>query len=229
MLVENYLIYLLLVISLPLLAQVYLRTSISKYSKVSTNRGLSGYDVAKRILNDNGLDNVKIEMIKQNLGDHYDPRTKTVRLSKANYYGSSVTAISIAAHECGHAVQDAESYLFLTFRKALVPVVNFSSRIAWVVIMIGFFTASPEFVLIGIVAIFGVVLFQFVTLPVEFNASSRAVILMSNSGILERTEETGVKKVLNAAALTYVAATAVSILELLRLVMIYNNMSGRRR
>lgn len=209
-------------------ASALVNSTMNKYSKVRNMSGMTGADAARRILNNEGLYNVQIECLRSDKGDHYDPRTNTVRLSQQNYNGASVTAVSVAAHECGHAIQHAKGYAPLNIRSALVPVVNIAGNLGLPIILIGVLL-SWNYVLIqiGIWAFALAVLFQLVTLPVEFNASSRAVAKIEQYGLLSTQENTGCKKVLTAAALTYVAAAASSILQLLRLVMLFGG--GRRR
>lgn len=185
---------------------------------------MSGREVARRILDSNGLYDVSIEETRGVLSDHYDPRSKVVRLSSDNYHGHSVAAAAIAAHEVGHAIQDQQSYAFLRFRHALVPVANIGSNFSWILILIGMIAGMSNFVLLGIVFMAAAVLFQFVTLPVEFNASNRAMDEVVSLGIIRNDEERETKKVLNAAALTYVAAAAIAVLELVRLILIYTGM-----
>lgn len=209
-----------------LLASANVNSVMKKYSKVGNSTGLSGAEAARRILNNEGLYHVQVECLNADSGDHYDPRTNTVRLSYSNYSGSSVTAVGVAAHECGHAIQHAQGYQPLNFRTAIVPVVNIGSKLGFPLIILGVLL-SWNYVLIqiGIWAFSLSVLFQLVTLPVEFNASSRAVAKIDQYGLMSQTENEGCKKVLRAAAMTYVAAAASSILQLLRLFLLY----GRRR
>lgn len=209
-----------------LLASANVNSVMKKYSKVGNSTGLSGGEAARRILNNEGLYHVQVECLNADSGDHYDPRTNTVRLSYSNYSGSSVTAVGVAAHECGHAIQHAQGYQPLNFRTAIVPVVNIGSRLGFPLIILGMLL-SWNYVLIqiGIWAFSLSVLFQLVTLPVEFNASSRAIAKIDQYGLMSQTENEGCKKVLRAAAMTYVAAAASSILQLLRLVLLF----GRRR
>ena len=204
-------------------AQFKVSTTTSRYFNVDSKSGLTGEQVARKILDSNGLYNVEIEMTRGRLSDHFDPRKNVVRLSQDVYYGNSITSISVAAHECGHAIQYATGYNFLNFRSALFPVVNFASSISWFLIMLGFMFSRGPFLEIGILLFSASVLFQLVTLPVEFNASHRAIAQMSNMGIVSGNEVNQSKKVLTAAALTYVAAALTSILELVRLVLIANN------
>lgn len=201
-------------------AQFKVTSTTSRYLRVNTHRGYTGEQTARRVLDSNGLYDVSIEMVKGRLSDHYDPRRKVVRLSQDVYYGTSVTSVAVAAHECGHAIQHARGYVPLTLRSSLVPVVNFASNISWFLIMIGFFFTRGPLLEIGILLFSASVLFQIITLPVEFNASSRAVVQLGDLGIVEGKELGQSRKVLTAAALTYVAAALTSVLQLLRLVAI---------
>ena len=210
-------------------ASALVNSTMRKYSKVRNMRGLTGAEAARNILNREGLYNVQIECLNSDDGDHYDPRTDTVRLSYNNFNGTSVTAVSVAAHECGHAIQHQQGYVPLTLRSAIVPVANLGSTLAWPLILIGlFFTSNTGTFLIdlGILCFSFAVLFQLVTLPVEFNASHRALRILGEQGILSDSELPYTRKVLKAAALTYVASAAASILQLLRLVLLFG---GRRR
>ena len=204
-----------------LYAQFKVSSTTSRFLKVNTQRGFTGEQVARRILESNGLYDVKIEMVRGQLSDHYDPRSKVVRLSQDIYYGTSVTSVAVAAHECGHAIQHAKGYAPLNLRSSLVPVVNFASNISWILIALGFIMRGP-FLQIGILLFAASVLFQIITLPVEFNASNRALVQLGNLGIVESKELNQSKSVLTAAALTYVAAALTSILQLLRLLAIAN-------
>lgn len=219
-----YLIYFAIIVLVPLWAQFKVKGAFNKYSKVAASSHMRGAEVARRILDANGLYNVTIEETRGHLTDHYDPRSKTVRLSSQNFHGHSVAAAAIAAHEVGHAIQDAENYSFLRLRHTLVPVANIGSNFSWILILIGFFAGYSGFVLLGILFMAAAVVFQLVTLPVEFNASNRAMDQVVSLGVIRNDEERETKKVLNAAALTYVAAAAVAVLELLRLIMIYTGM-----
>lgn len=221
----SYLIYLAIIILIPIYAQMKVKGTYNKYSKVASSSRMTGAEVARRILDDNGLYNVHIEETRGYLSDHYDPRSKVVRLSSANYHGHSLAATAVAAHEVGHAIQDQQDYAFLRLRHSLVPVANFGSNISWVFILIGMLASIPSFMLLGIVFMLAAVLFQLVTLPVEFNASNRAMDQVISLGIITNSEERETKSVLNAAALTYVAAAAVAVLELVRLILIYTGMS----
>lgn len=199
--------------------------TFQKYSKVYSMTGMTGAEAAKRILNSQGIFDVTVQAVKGQLTDHYDPRTKTVNLSEAVYGQTSVAAVGVAAHECGHAIQDNVGYVPLRMRAAFVPVANIGSKMSMPLILIGLFLGLTPFLEFGIWMFVAVVLFQVITLPVEFNASSRAVRLVGEIGILQEQEVDGTKKVLGAAALTYVAAVAASMLQLLRLVMLFG---GRR-
>ena len=202
-------------------AQFKVTSTTSRFFRVNARRGYTGEQVARKILDSNGLYKVSIEMVRGRLSDHYDPRSNVVRLSQDVYQGTSITSIAVAAHECGHAIQHAKGYAPLNFRSALVPVVNFTSNISWFLIALGFFMRGP-LLEIGILLFAASVLFQIVTLPVEFNASSRAIAQMTNLGIVEGKEAGQTRQVLTAAALTYVAAALTSVLQLLRLLAIAN-------
>ncbi len=196
----------------------------NKFSKVASQRGMTGAQVARMILDQHGLTDVRVVPTQGVLSDHYNPATKTVALSESNYYESSLAGIAVAAHEVGHAIQHKEAYSFLTLRSKLVPVANISSNMSWIFVLIGIFASSSGFLLLGIVLLAAGVVFQIVTLPVEFDASKRAMNEVVSLGIIGNNEEAGARKVLNAAAMTYVAAAAVAVLELLRLVLIYTGM-----
>ncbi|NHM29141.1 zinc metallopeptidase [Neobacillus terrae] len=220
-----YLIYFAIIILVPLWAQMRVKGAFAKYSKVQSSSYRTGAEVAQTILNSNGIYNVGVEQGSGFLSDHYDPRAKIVRLSPDIYHGRSLAAAAIAAHEVGHAIQDAKGYAFLRFRHALVPVANLGSNFSWILILIGIFAHLSGMILLGIFFMAAAVLFQIITLPVEFNASNRAMQQVVSLGLVSGGEERQTRKVLNAAALTYVAAAAVAVLELLRLVLIYTGMS----
>lgn len=209
-------------ILLTLYAQYKVSSTTNRFFRVRSSRGYTGEQTARQILDQNGLFNVRIEMVRGRLSDHYDPRSKVLRLSQDVYSGMSITSVAVAAHECGHAIQHAHGYVPLNLRSSLVPVVNFASNMSWVFIMLGFFTRGI-FLQIGIILFAASVLFQIVTLPVEFNASSRALAQLTSLGIVEGREARDSRKVLQAAALTYVVAAVTAILQLLRLVMIAQN------
>lgn len=221
---SSYIIYLLIALIVPMLAQGYLSSTFNQYLRVRASSGLTGADVARRILDRNGLQHVHLTEVGGRLSDHYDPTRKTVRLSRDIYHGTSIAALAVAAHECGHAIQHANAYAPLQFRSALFPIVNFANKFGYLAILIGLFAQSTGFLFLGIIMVGVTVLFQVITLPVEFNASTRAVAQLSEMNILyDQTEKTGARKVLTAAALTYVAGTVVAIAELLRLIMIFNS------
>ena len=218
--------YILLIIGmlLSLAASAKLRSTFAKYRGVRNASGLTGAEAAARILRAAGITDVQIRAIPGSLTDHYDPRTKTVSLSQDIYGQTSLAAVGVAAHECGHAIQDADSYAPLKIRGALVPVANFGATLSWPLIILGLFMGSGSVLIqIGILMFSLSVLFQLVTLPVEFNASSRAVRLLDENGILVGQEVGQTRQVLSAAALTYVAAAAASILQLLRLLILFGN------
>ena len=210
---------------LSLLASAKVNSTFNKYKRIRSASGMTGAEAAERILHQNGIYDVGIEHVSGNLTDHYDPRSKMLRLSDATYSSTSVAAIGVAAHECGHALQHKEEYGPLKLRTAIVPAANIGSRLGIPIIILGVILGSnPLLINIGIWVFSLAVLFQIVTLPVEFNASSRALEMVEQYGILGSEEVVHTKKVLSAAAMTYVAAAAASILQLLRLVLLF----GRR-
>lgn len=209
-------------------ASALVNSTMSKYSRVRNMSGITGAEAARRILNQEGLYQVRVECLKNSSGDHYDPRTNTVRLSYNNYNSASVTAVGVAAHECGHAIQHAKGYAPLSIRSAMVPVVNIGSNLGLPLILLGVLLSWNQVLIqIGIWAFALSVIFQLVTLPVEFNASRRAVERVEAYGLLTSAENTGCKKVLTAAAMTYVASAASSILQLLRLVLLFGGNKRR--
>lgn len=212
---------------LTLLAQARMQSTFSKYSKIRSGSGMNGAAVARRILDMNGLGDVAVNHISGNLTDHYNPADRTVSLSDATYNSYSVAAVSVAAHECGHAIQHSENYVALSFRSLIFPLANLGSTLAWPIIIIGVILGNmgSAMIQIGIIMFSLAVLFQLITLPVEFDASARALKRLNEYGILPYEEESGAKQVLFAAALTYVAAASSSILQLLRLVLLFG---GRR-
>ena len=220
--------YILIVIGMVicLVAQAHVNSTFKKYSRVQSNSGLTGAQAAKRILESQGIYDVTIQHIAGELTDNYNPRNKVLSLSSSTYNSTSVAAIGVAAHECGHAIQHAIGYAPLEFRSAIVPVANFGSTLSWPLFLIGLFSGIRPLVTAGIVLFSLAVLFQLVTLPVEINASSRALKMLQSTGILGTDETRGARKVLTAAAMTYVAALAASILQLLRLLILAG---GRRR
>ncbi|MCI8853923.1 MAG: zinc metallopeptidase [Lachnospiraceae bacterium] len=221
--------YILVIIGalISMLASGRVNSTYAKYNKVRSMSGMTGADAAARILQQAGLYGIRIEHISGNLTDHYDPRDKVLRLSDTVYGSPSIAAIGVAAHECGHAIQDQEEYFPLKFRNTLVPVANIGTKAAIPIILLGMvLSASQTLINIGVMLFSLGVLFQLVTLPVEFNASNRAIRILEGTGMLQGQEVKGAKKVLGAAAMTYVAAAAASILSLLRLMLLFG---GRRR
>lgn len=210
---------------LSIAASAKVNSTFKKYAQVRSRSSMTGAQAAQRLLQANGIYDVSIEHISGSLTDHYDPSAKVLRLSDSVYGSTSVAAVAVAAHECGHAVQHHVGYAPLSIRSKLVPVVNFSAKISWPLILIGLLiggSGSTLLIEIGIILFSASVLFQIVTLPVEFNASSRALSFLESNGILTEEEHNPARKVLSAAAMTYVAAAAVSIIQLLRLVAILN-------
>lgn len=215
--------YLLVIIGavLSMIASAQVNGTFNRYSRVRSMSGMTGAQTARRILDQNGLYNVKVEHINGNLTDHYDPQSKVLRLSDATYGASSVAAVGVAAHECGHAVQDSEGYEPLRIRSKLAPAANFGSRFGLPIFMLGLIFGMNEILMqIGIWVFLLAVLFQLITLPVEFDASKRALVMLTDYGILGNQEVEGSRKVLKAAAMTYVAAAAAAVLNLLRLVLL---------
>ncbi|MFZ5943830.1 MAG: zinc metallopeptidase [Bacillota bacterium] len=215
-------------IILAMYAQGKVQTTFHKYSRVLSQRGITGRDVARRILDGYGLHDVEIEMTGGHLSDHYDPRSKKVRLSNEVYRGSSLASLGVAAHEVGHAIQHDTGYAPLHIRNSIVPVTQIGSTLSFPLLIIGLLMGSPSLARLGVLLFAGVVLFQVITLPVEFNASSRALAILDKEGFLSREELTGTKKVLDAAALTYVAAALMAALNLIRLLIISGMLGGRR-
>lgn len=210
-------------------AQMRVSMTFRKYSRVRSRSGLTGAQAAEKILQLSGIYDVRVEHINGELTDHYDPSAMVLRLSDATYGSTSVAAIGVAAHECGHAVQHHKEYAPLSIRTALVPAANIGSKLGIPIILAGvIFGMNQVLIQIGIWVFALAVLFQIVTLPVEFNASSRALAMLENYGMMERDETSGCREVLSAAALTYVAAAAASILQLLRLVLLFGNNNKRR-
>lgn len=209
-------------IILTLYAQGKVKTNYAKYSKTRSMKGSTGYEVATTILQRNGINDVQVMMTGGTMSDHYDPRSKAVRLSKDVYSGTSIASLAIAAHECGHAIQHDKGYTPLKLRTSILPVAMLGSNMAWGFLMLGFLFYNDFLMNLGIVFFGAAVLFQIITLPVEFNASSRAMKQLSANGFLYEDEVNGARKMLNAAAMTYVAAAAMAIAQLLRLILIRN-------
>ena len=214
-------IFFILAIGLTFFAQIKVSATFNKYSRVATGRGQTAAEAARMILDKNGLHHVKIERVGGNLTDHYDPRGEVLRLSESVYDSTSAAAVGVAAHEAGHAIQHAEGYTPIKIRSKLVPITNFAARSTWILILIGAllsFTGIGYFLVLAGIALFSVTtLFQLVTLPCEYNASNRAMDALESCGWYDRGELRAARKVLSAAALTYVAALLVSVLQLLRL------------
>lgn len=219
--------YILVIIAglITILAQVWVNSSYSKYKHRNGNMGITGKEVARKILDANGLSNVQVLEVAGTLTDHYDPTKKTVNLSTDIYKDSSIASIAVAAHECGHAIQDKIGYAFLKIRHKLVPTVNFCSKLGYVVIFIGLLFGTYNLAMFGLFLLGAILLFQLVTLPVEFNASKRAMEQLRILNLTDEIDQNGVKNMLTAAAMTYVAALASTLLQLLRLLIIINSRS----
>ena len=228
----TYIILVLPFVILSMIASARVNASFKKYSEVFSRRGLTAHEAALRVLQDNGVSDVRIERVQGHLTDHFDPRKNVIRLSENVHDSSSVAAIGVACHEAGHAVQHAKGYIPVKIRTAIVPITNIGSKLSIPLIFVGI-ALSYLGEMYSMIAYIGValfslcVIFQLVTLPTEFNASRRAIHALSSSGILDETELNGAKKVLSAAAMTYVAALAVTVMQLLRLLLLVNN--SRRR
>lgn len=220
----------LIIILISLCSSAYVKFMMSKYSKERCGSGMTGEECAREILNRNGIGYLPVESLSSEGGDHYSSATSSIALSPSNFNGMSITALSVAAHECGHAVQHNENYPALILRQAMVPVTNWGSKLSWVLIFMGLiYNYNEVFVNLGILTFSVVVLFSIITLPVEFNASHRALVMLSEYGITTEEENAKCRKVLIAAALTYVASTAVAVLQILRLFLRYGGKSRSRR
>ncbi len=224
---SNYLLFMIPPIIFLLFAQWRVKSTFAKYSKVPNQRGMSGAEVARAMLNSNGLHDVPVEMTKGELTDHYDPRSRTLRLSRPVYEGRSVAALGIAAHETGHALQQQQSYAPLSIRSAIAPVASIGSNLGWIMIMAGIFIQFTTLAWLGIAFFAAATLFALVTLPVEFNASSRAMAMLTTAGIVDRTEANQNREMLNAAALTYVAGFVAALMQLLYWLSIVSGMNRR--
>lgn len=216
-------ILMLIIIVLPLYANIKINLTYSKYSKKQNSGKLTGKEVAEKILEMNGLNNVKVGRINGSLTDHYDPRNKTISLSDGIYNSNSISACAVAAHEVGHAIQDKERYSMLVFRSKLVPVVNFTSRLSSILVFSGFIFDLFNFITIGAILLTVGLFFQLITLPVEFDASKRAKEELQKCGLIENQDTKGATKVLKAAAFTYVAGFLASALQIARLLLISRN------
>lgn len=213
------LLLILLIIGIPALAQISITNSYNEYKSIKNGNGLQGKDIARKILDENNLKEISIEETNGNLTDHYDPSAKVIRLSSDIFNGTSIASAAVAAHECGHAIQDKVGYSFLKFRTIIYPIVNVATSISYWIILLGFLFELLDLIYVGIaLTCFGLV-FQIITLPVEFDASSRAEKLLNNYQLVTTDEELGVKKVLGAAAMTYVAGVLSSSLQILRLLL----------
>jgi len=216
--------YILVIIAFvfTMIASFGVNSTFKKYNEVRNTRGMTGADAARLILDRNGLQNIRLEHISGNLTDHFDPSAGVIRLSDSTYASTSVAAVGVAAHEAGHAVQHAVGYGPIKLRTAMVPVVNFGSKISMPIFLIGLLLSSYKLAMVGVILFSATLAFQLVTLPVEFNASHRALVILDESGMLYEDEVKMAKKVLTAAAMTYVAAAASTAIQLLRLVLIAN-------
>ena len=226
----RYLMFMLPAFLLMLAVQWYVNSAYNKWGRVPARSRMSGAQAAQRLIERGGLYDVKIEGVQGNLTDHYDPRTRVLRLSRGVYSGSSVASLAIAAHELGHAMQDQQDYMPLRLRSALVPAVNVGSYLGWIFIFIGLLLRAPQLAWVGVIVFSGGALFALATLPVELNASARAKRLLVESGLIVGEDEArGVNAVLNAAALTYVAALVTAVMQLMYYATLVMGMGGRRR
>ena len=227
---SSYLLFMIPAMILMLVVQLYVRSAYKKWSNVAAQSQVSGAQAAQRLIQTGGLYNVRVEGVQGKLSDHYDPRSKVLRLSQDVYQGLSVASLAIAAHELGHAMQDKEGYFPLRLRAAIIPAINIGSYLGWILIILGLFMNWVGVSWLGVIVFSGGALFALATLPVELNASARAKRLLVQSGLIVGQEEMrGVNKVLNAAALTYVAALVTAVLQLMYWVMLVLGMGGRRR
>lgn len=217
------LIIFLLMLIIPVYASIKVNLSYKKYVKIDNEKKLTGFDVARRILDENNLGDIYVVETKGTMSDHYDPRRKTVRLSTDVYHGTSISSLAIAAHECGHAIQDKEGYTWFKIRSMIFPIINIGQKIAYVVMIIGLFLSYMDYVYAAIGFTFLGLLFELVTLPVEFDASKRAKTIVLSDGMISDNEKSGVDAVLNSAAFTYVAAVISSMLEILYLLIQLND------
>lgn len=217
------LILIILILLIPAIAQISISINYSNYKKQANSKGISGQEVARRILDENSLSNIYVVEVRGNLTDHYDSARKVVRLSSEVFHGETVAAAAIAAHECGHAIQDKENYFMLRLRSLIYPIVNIGTSLSYIIILLGIVFQALDLVYVGI-ALTGLgLIFQLVTLPVEFDASKRALKILEEDNIVEDSEHIGCKKVLTSAAMTYVAGVLSSALQILRLILIFSN------
>ena len=219
---SSYIIYVLPALILSMIAQIAVKSAFSKYDKVYSRNSFTAQEITRRILDANGLGNIRIEAVSGSLTDHYDPKAGVIRLSDTVRSSTSVAAIGVAAHEAGHAIQYKRGYVPIMLRNMFVPVANIGSRLSMPLILLGLVLSMEPLVLFGIILFSAIVLFQIITLPVEFNASRRAKVTLVEMGVLDENEVKGAAKVLRAAAMTYVASALVAVMQLLRLVSIFS-------
>ncbi len=212
-----------LALIIPMIAQIYVTSNYNKYKRINNDKKMTGFDVARMILDKNGLNNMYVVETKGNLTDHYDPKRKTIKLSSEVFHGSSIAAMSVAAHEVGHALQDKDGYFFMRVRSFIFPIVNLGTKFAYVVLIIGLIANMMDLIWTGILLVGLGLLFQLVTLPVEFDASKRALKELENNIVVPSADIKGTKSMLTAAAMTYVAGVLSSALEILRLILIFTN------
>ncbi|MDD8048513.1 MAG: zinc metallopeptidase [Thomasclavelia sp.] len=212
-------IFVIIAAIIMMIAQGKVTSNYNRYSKVPVRSGMTGAMVARRILDSNGLNDIPVNAVRGRLTDHYDPRKRTINLSEGIYNNASIAAVAVAAHECGHAIQHATGYKPLTFRNAILPFCNIGQYLGWIAIVIGLIVGNTNFAWIGVILMCGILVFQIATLPVEFNASSRALVILSGEGYLQGGEISGAKNMLSAAALTYVAGLLSTLMSLLRIVL----------
>lgn len=212
-----------LALIIPLIAQIYVTSNYNKYKRINNDKRMTGFDVARIILDKNGLKNLYVVETKGNLTDHYDPKRKTVKLSSEVFHGESIAAMAVAAHECGHAIQDKEGYFFMRVRSFIFPIVSFGTKFAYIVLLIGLIANMMNLIWLGIILVGLGLIFQLVTLPVEFDASQRALKELENNIVVPNVDINGTKSMLAAAAMTYVAGVLSSALEILRLILVFTN------
>lgn len=223
----QFLIYMVVLMLIPLWAQMRVKSTYTKYAQVGNSTGMTGAQTARKILDDNGLYDVSVKEVEGMLTDHYDPRDKSVNLSTDIYQSATISGTAVAAHEVGHAIQDANDYTFMRIRSALVPVANIGSNLSYILILAGFIFGAMQLATLGVIFFAAAVLFQLVTLPVEFDASGRALKQIVTLGIVQDSEQKQAKKVLSAAAMTYVAAALVSAMELARFILMITLSNNR--
>lgn len=212
-----------LALIIPMVAQIYVSSSYNKYKRIDNDKKITGFDVARKILDKNGLNDLYIVETKGTLTDHYDPKRKTVKLSSEIFHGDSIAAMAVAAHECGHAIQDKDGYFFMKVRSFIYPIVNFGTKFAYIVLLIGLLANMMNLIWLGIILVGLGLVFQLVTLPVEFDASKRALKELETNINVPNEDISGIKSMLTAAAMTYVAGVLSSALEILRLILIFTD------